>query len=107
MEHIAAFLLLVSCPGGTASCQEIPSPTAAYETVQDCEADLAAEMRNRELTPFVIGKCVEVDPAAFYEDAELVWDVSSSGVLTAEVVTYETYTVTELSRSGKGDRVER
>lgn len=80
MEHIAAFMLLLACSDDLQTCTEQPAPAIAYETMQDCELELspallAVDVPN--MKPF--GKCVEVDPALFYEDAELVWDVTAAG----------------------------
>lgn len=80
MEHIAAFMLLLACSDDLQTCTEQPAPAIAYETVQDCELELspailAVGVPNKK----TFGKCVEVDPALFYEDAELVWDVTADG----------------------------
>ena len=42
MEHIAAFLLIVGCSPDLAECREMPTPTAIYETIEDCEAERPA-----------------------------------------------------------------
>lgn len=89
MEHIAAFMLLIACSDNLQACEEYPAPAIAYETVEQCEAELAPAVAGLSATrkkPF--GKCVEVDPALFYEDAEIVWDVTQSGGLevTLELV---------------------
>ena len=82
MEHIAAFMLLIACSEDLQVCKEYPAPEVAYETVEQCRAELAPAMRTipaSEEKPF--GECVEVDPALFYEDAEIVWDVTQDGGL--------------------------
>ena len=35
MEHIAAILLLVGCSGDLKQCDELPAPTAIYETEEE------------------------------------------------------------------------
>ena len=35
MEHIAAILLMVGCSSDLRQCEELPAPTAIYETDQD------------------------------------------------------------------------
>jgi hypothetical protein len=83
MEHIAAFMILIACSNDLGSCTEQPAPSVAFETVQQCEAELSPSLRmaspKRAKT---FGACVEVDPALFYEDAEIVWDVTPADGLT-------------------------
>jgi hypothetical protein len=45
MEHIAAFMILIACSDDLQACNEIPAPAVAYETVQECEAELTPAMR--------------------------------------------------------------
>lgn len=86
MEHIAAFMLLIACSDDLQVCVEQPAPAIAYETVQQCELELSpalsAVARSSKKT---FGKCVEVDPALFYEDAEIVWDVTAAGGLEVDI----------------------
>lgn len=80
MEHIAAFMILIACNGGYDDCAEKPAPSVAYESVQECEAELSPSIRMMAArNEHALGKCVEIDPALFYEDAELVWDVTDQG----------------------------
>ena len=82
MEHIAAFMLLIACSEDLQVCKEYPAPAIAYETVEQCQAELRPAIRTistSETKSF--GKCVEIDPALLYEDAEIVWDVTQDGGL--------------------------
>ncbi|OCW56944.1 hypothetical protein [Hoeflea olei] len=86
MEHIAAFMILVACNGGYDSCSEQPAPAVAYETVQQCEAELSPAIRMMAAKQdHALGKCVEIDPALLYEDAEIVWDVSKDGEIEVAI----------------------
>ena len=77
MEHIAAFMLLIACSDDLQACQEYPAPAVAYETVEQCRADLAPALRTIPASqPKSFGSCVEIDPALIYEDVEIVWDVT-------------------------------
>lgn len=83
MEHIAAFMILIACSDDLGSCAERPAPSVAYETVQQCEAELSPALRMSAAgSAKTFGACVEVDPALFYEDAEIVWDVTRKDGLT-------------------------
>ncbi|MCY0095273.1 hypothetical protein [Hoeflea ulvae] len=80
MEHIAAFMLLIACSDDLQACSEQPAPVEAYETVEQCRQDLSPAMASMaQLQKKTFGKCVEIDPALFYEDAEIVWDVTAAG----------------------------
>lgn len=86
MEHIAAFLLAVSCSGDLGECRELPAPLPVYETVQDCNAELPAIRRIYEdASPNLFIRCFEVDPLLAEENAEIVWDVTQKEGLTAVV----------------------
>lgn len=86
MEHIAAFMVLIACSDDLQVCVEKPAPEIAYESVQQCELELSpaisAVARTSKKT---FGRCVEVDPALFYEDAEIVWDVTAAGGLEVDI----------------------
>ncbi|WP_420410159.1 hypothetical protein [Hoeflea sp.] len=77
MEHIAAFMILIACSDDLNTCSEQPAPAVAFESTQQCEMDLSPSIRmvagNASRT---FGKCIEIDPALLYEDAEIVWDVT-------------------------------
>ena len=80
MEHIAAFMLLIACSDDLQACKEYPAPEIAYETVEQCQAELTPAIRTMGSSqPKSFGKCVEIDPALIYEDAEIVWDVTQQG----------------------------
>ena len=82
MEHIAAFMLLIACGDDLQTCQEHPAPAVAYETVEQCRAELTPALRTMSASQTTtFGKCVEIDPALFYEDVEIVWDVTREGGL--------------------------
>jgi len=89
MEHIAAFMLLIACSDDLQVCKEYPAPAIGYETTEQCEAELAPAIRTiPEGQAKTFGKCVNIDPALLYEDAEIVWDVTQQGQIevTLEVV---------------------
>ncbi|WP_412049515.1 hypothetical protein ACK6D9_17725 [Hoeflea sp. Naph1] len=86
MEHIAAFMLLIACSNDLQTCTEQPAPTVAYESMQQCELELrpALQIANGKYGK-TMGKCVEIDPALFYEDAEIVWDVTAQGEIEVAI----------------------
>ena len=87
MEHIAALLLLVGCSDNLEQCREIPAPEPIFETMQACDEVLPVTFEApKHSSPKVFAKCVYVDPAMHEEDAELVWEVTSSAGLEAEVI---------------------
>jgi len=86
MEHIAAFMLLIACSDDLQACSEQPAPAEAYETVQQCELELTPAIASiSQIRKKSFGKCVEVDPALLYEDAEIVWDVTAAGGIEVAV----------------------
>ena len=104
MEHIAAFLLIVGCSPDLAECREMPTPTAIYEAIEDCEAErpsIAARYDNA--APRMFAQCFEVDPLLTETDAEIVWDVSSDGKFAAWV---EPYSSEEVLLASKHDGKE-
>lgn len=89
MEHIAAFMLLIACSDDLQACREYPAPAVAYETVEQCRAELTPALRTMPTSPAKsFGRCVEIDPALSYEDVEIVWDVTrESGIeVSLEVI---------------------
>ena len=44
MEHIAAIMLLVGCSHGGLTCEELPTPQVAFETMEDCVGALPAAL---------------------------------------------------------------
>jgi len=86
MEHIAAFMLLIACGDDLRVCVEKPAPAIAYESVQQCELELAPAINAAgSASKKTFGRCIEVDPALFYEDAEIVWDVTAAGGLEVNI----------------------
>jgi len=86
MEHIAALLLIVGCSDDLSYCRELPAPAPLYQTEAECDAELETSIRGFVgQYPQILGKCVSVDPALEYVDAELVWDITGSGNLVASI----------------------
>ncbi|MBP0438151.1 hypothetical protein [Tianweitania sediminis] len=86
MEHIAAVLLLIGCSDDMAHCQELPAPTAIFESAEECDAEVNPALLDLSgRFPQVMAKCVAVDPAMEEEDAELVWNLQPDGTLYAAV----------------------
>lgn len=105
MEHIAAFLLIVGCSPDLAQCRELPTPTAVYEALEDCEAERPAIAAGHEgAAPRMFAQCFEVDPLLTETDAEIVWDVTPHGKLTASVEPYAESEVLVASNHGGKDR---
>ena len=105
MEHIAAFLLIVGCSPDLAQCRELPTPTAIYEALEDCEAERPAVAAEHEgAAPRMFAQCFEVDPLLTETDAEIVWDVTPDGKLTASVEPYAESEVLVASNHGGKDR---
>ena len=87
METLAAFMLLLSCSTDLADCREVPAPVVAYESIGDCNADLAPAIgRAGEASRVAIGKCLEFDQSLLEADAEIVWDITPEGELVAGLV---------------------
>ena len=74
-------------PASNIVCQSLSA--SRYETVEECQAELTSAIStiptDQDKT---YGKCVEIDPALLYEDAEIVWDVTHQGGIevTLEVI---------------------
>ena len=86
MEHFAAFMLLIACSDDLSNCRELPSPMVSYETVQTCDAEMEAAMRQySNMAPTLLGKCVEIDPALFSEEVDLTWAINPEGNLEVAV----------------------
>ncbi|MEQ8306801.1 MAG: hypothetical protein RIA09_09585 [Hoeflea sp.] len=86
MEHIAAFMILIACSEGLSACSEQPAPATAFESMQQCEMDLSPSIRMRAGDASrTFGRCIEIDPALLYEDAEIVWDVTEERGLEVTV----------------------
>ena len=101
MEHIAAFMILIACNEDYQTCTEQPAPAVAYETLRQCEEELSPSVRMMTgNSDHALGKCIEIDPALFYEDVEIVWDVSANGEIEValELINPEMH-MTNLARS--------
>lgn len=86
MEHIAAIMVLVGCMQTTEACREVPAPTVAFETVDECRELLSPAIEATGTTfKHAYGACAEVDPALFVEDATIEWQVKAPGRLQVEV----------------------
>lgn len=102
MEHIVALLLVVGCSDDLATCQELPAPTAIFETAEECEAELPVSLRHfAGQHPQVLAQCIDIDPALDEEEAELVWNIDPDGTFYASV---DAPTLIVAS-GGKGDRL--
>jgi hypothetical protein len=102
MEHIAALLLVIGCSQDLQQCHELPAPVPLYETVEECEAEVAPTMN--VLTgqrPKIFARCVTVDPALAEEDAVLTWDILPDGTL------YASLDAPELMVASTEDRLEK
>lgn len=86
MEHIAAFILIVGCSEDLSQCRELPAPQPIFETMQDCESDLPYSFDDFVgAHPQLFAQCFAVDPMLAETDAQIVWDVTQDGKLTASV----------------------
>ncbi|MEI2297912.1 hypothetical protein [Ensifer sp. MJa1] len=82
MEHIAAIMVLVGCMQTTDACREVPAPTVAFETVEECRELLSPAIdATSKVFKRAYGTCAEVDPALFVEDATVEWRVTPAGRL--------------------------
>ncbi|HEV7318514.1 MAG TPA: hypothetical protein VGO04_07890 [Ensifer sp.] len=86
MEHIAAIMVLVGCMQTTEACREVPAPTVAFETVDECRELLTPAIEaTGETFKRAYGACAEVDPALFAEDATIEWRITTHGELKVDV----------------------
>lgn len=86
MEHIAAIMMLIGCTQGNVECRELPAPAIGFETVDECRELLQPAISEAKGANEVVhGKCTEVDPALFIEDATIVWKIAPSGQLDVQV----------------------
>jgi hypothetical protein len=86
MEHIAAIMMLIGCTQGNVQCRELPAPAIGFETVDACRDLLQPAISEaRGANEVVHGKCTEVDPALFIEDATIVWKNAPLGQLHVQV----------------------
>lgn len=86
MEHIAAIMLLVGCSHADMTCNELPAPQVAFETMEECNGTLANAIGQVASVGTVVrAKCAAVDPAWFEEDIEISWDVTEDGRLDVAI----------------------
>ncbi len=86
MEHIAAIMMLVGCTQGNIECKELPAPAVGFETAEECQELLQPSINDARGTyKIVYGKCAEIDPALYIEDATITWDITSSDELDVQV----------------------
>jgi len=86
MEHIAAFLLVVSCSQDLSGCRETPAPAPLFEAYDACQAELPKVLTaftSRDKRTFA--KCLEVDPALEDDYDQLTWNVLPNGTLEASL----------------------
>ncbi|RDL52808.1 hypothetical protein BLJAPNOD_03972 [Ensifer sp. M14] len=87
MEHIAAIMVLVGCMQGDAACREVPTPVVGFETVEECHELLSPSIEEvGKAFKSAYGKCAEVDPALFVEDATIEWRITPSRQLEVKVI---------------------
>jgi hypothetical protein len=87
MEHLVAIMLLVGCNADGSQCSEIPVPAPAYDSVADCEQEMAIQMRfSSTYDNRVLGKCTAVSEDLLDQSATIEWGVSRGGELRVEIV---------------------
>lgn len=85
MEHVAALMLMIVCPGPADTCREIPAPVVGYETLEECRADIPGALGSaRAGGAITVARCLAVDPA-FEGDLEIVWNVDDDKGLIASI----------------------
>jgi len=103
MEHIAAFILAVTCSGDLNDCRELPAPLPVYELYEDCAADLPAVRKRYGKHENLYVECFEVDPMLAEVDSEIVWDVTLEHGLTASVEPIDDEEVLVASRQSRNE----
>lgn len=87
MEHIAAIMVLVGCMQGQTTCREVPTPVVGFETVEECQELLSPSIEEvGKAFKSAYGKCAEVDPALFVEDATIEWHITPQRQLEVRVI---------------------
>lgn len=77
MEHIAAFMLLIGCNAGGLSCEELPAPQVAFESMEECVGALPAALGGAGVKGRIVhARCAAIDPAWVEEDVEISWHMS-------------------------------
>jgi hypothetical protein len=86
MEHIAAIMMLVGCSQGNVECKELPAPAIGFETAEECQQLLQPSIKGAGgRYRIVYGKCAEIDPALYIEDATVTWDITPANELAVQV----------------------
>ena len=86
MEHIAAIMLLVGCSHGGLTCEELPAPQVAFETMEECVGALPAALGGAGAGKHIVhGRCAVVDPAWVEEDVEIDWRLTRKNGLEVHV----------------------
>jgi len=86
MEHIAAIMMLVGCTQGNLECKELPAPAVGFETAEECQQQLQPSIKDVQgRYKIVYGKCAEIDPALYLEDATITWDITPANELDVQV----------------------
>ncbi|MGQ3212057.1 MAG: hypothetical protein ACT6U0_26895 [Shinella sp.] len=86
MEHIAAIMLLVGCSHGSLSCEELPAPQVAFETMEECQSALPTALGGAGVGKRIVhARCAAIDPAWIEEDVEISWSMSRESGLEVEV----------------------
>nr|WP_314092830.1 hypothetical protein [uncultured Shinella sp.] len=86
MEHIAAFMLLIGCNAGTVSCQELPAPQVAFESMEECVGALPVALGGAGATGRIVhARCAAIDPAWVEEDIEITWRMSREKGLEIDI----------------------
>lgn len=85
MEQLAAVLLLIACPTDITGCREASAPQPFFESISDCNR--VEEAFEPVFTDGyqLLSTCLPLDPNVAFEDAEIIWDVSNSLELSAEI----------------------
>ena len=86
MEHIAAFMLLVGCNAGGLSCEELPAPQVAFESMEECVGALPAALGGAGARGRIVhARCAAIDPAWVEEDIEISWRMSPEKGLEIDI----------------------
>ena len=86
MEHIAAFMLLIGCNGGGLSCQELPAPQVAYETMEECVGALPTALGGAGAKGRIVhARCAAIDPAWAEEEIEISWRLTRDKGLEVDI----------------------
>ncbi len=86
MEHIAAFMLLIGCNAGSLSCEELPAPQVAFESMEECVGALPVALGGAGAKGRIVhARCAAIDPAWIEEDVEISWRMSREKGLEIDI----------------------